>query len=76
VFIMAHRIDSGSQGWLRGWQDSGREDQHGHARCCSAGVHGWWPSRPGQPQHQWEPPRVVANSQSKRAGSGQQLRAM
>ncbi len=33
-----------------------------------------WPSRPGQPQHAWEPPRVVANSQSKRAGSGQQLR--
>jgi len=23
---------------------------------------GVWPSRPGQPQHGWEPPRVVANS--------------
>jgi len=32
-----------------------------------------WPSRPGQPQHAWEPPRVVANAQSKRASSGQQL---
>jgi DNA (cytosine-5)-methyltransferase 1 len=26
-----------------------------------------WPSRPGQPQHEWEPPRVVANTESKRA---------
>jgi len=23
---------------------------------------GTWPSRPGQPQYEWEPPRVVANS--------------
>jgi hypothetical protein len=23
-----------------------------------------WPSRPGQPQHQWEPPRIVAHSNS------------
>ena len=22
-----------------------------------------WPSRPGQPQHEWEPPRVVGNTQ-------------
>jgi len=64
VFIMAHRIDQGPQGGVRGWQDSGREDQHGHARCGSAGVHGWWPSRPGQPQHAWEPPRVVGNASS------------
>lgn len=25
-----------------------------------------WPSRPGQPQHQWEPPRVVSNPNSRR----------
>lgn len=25
---------------------------------------GCWPSRPGEPQHGWEPPRVVANSES------------
>jgi DNA (cytosine-5)-methyltransferase 1 len=64
VFIMAHRIDQGLQGRLRGWQNSGREDQHGHAGCSGAGVHGWWPSRPGQPQHTWEPPRVVGNAES------------
>lgn len=124
VFILAHRIDKGSQGWLRRWQDSGRKGEHGHAGCgCgSAGVlNKWpsrpgelanamrerrqqiarsascheeadgregrnaqqphsnniiecngevsaWPSRPGQPQHAWEPPRVVGNTQSRLSG--------
>ena len=27
-----------------------------------------WPSRPGQPQYEWEEPRVVANAISKRSG--------
>jgi len=27
--------------------------------CCGQNA---WPSRPGEPQHKWEPPRVVANS--------------
>ena len=29
-----------------------------------------WPSRPGEPQHEWEEPRVVADSQSARGGRG------
>jgi DNA (cytosine-5)-methyltransferase 1 len=33
-----------------------------------------WPSRPSEPQYGWEPPRVVANSASKRTVHGQQLR--
>ena len=70
VFIMAHRIDQGSQGWLRRWQDSGREGEHGHTGCGSAGVLGRWPNRPGQPQRAWEPPRVVGNAKS-RARFGQ-----
>jgi len=74
VFILAHRIDQGPQGWLRGWQDTGREDQHGHARCGSAGVHGWWPSRPGQPQHAWEPPRVGGHTSGKRCQQNSTLR--
>jgi DNA (cytosine-5)-methyltransferase 1 len=35
------------------------------------GCRDMWPSRPGQPQHGWEPPRVVGNAfcqQSKRGG--------
>lgn len=27
----------------------------------NSGYQDAWPSRPGQPQHEWEPPRVVAN---------------
>jgi len=29
-----------------------------------------WPSRPGQPQYAWEPPRVVGNATSKRSCGG------
>ena len=64
VFIMAHRIDQGSQGWLRRWQDSGWKGEHGHTGCGSAGVLDRWPSRPGQRQHAWEPPRVLGNAES------------
>jgi site-specific DNA-cytosine methylase len=31
---------------------------------------GTWPSRPGQPQYEWEPPRVVANYPKTWAGGG------
>ena len=37
-------------------QDADNQRAHGQA-CCQA-----WPSRPGQPQHGWEPPRVVGNA--------------
>ena len=32
-----------------------------------------WPSRPGEPQHEWEPPRVVANSKGERARERSEL---
>ena len=32
-----------------------------------------WPSRPGEPQHGWEPPRVVVDAKSQRTGLRQQL---
>jgi DNA (cytosine-5)-methyltransferase 1 len=28
-----------------------------------------WPSRPGQPQHEWEPPRVVGDAEGKRSAA-------
>lgn len=28
-----------------------------------------WPSRPGEPQHEWEPPRVVGNAESEQSSS-------
>jgi len=63
VFILAHKQHQGSQGWLQRWTDSQREGFDGHAGCCGSS-RGVWPSRPGQPQHKWEPPRIVANASS------------
>ncbi len=34
-----------------------------------------WPSRPGEPQHGWEPPRVVVDAKSQRAGQRSELRS-
>lgn len=34
-------------------------------RSCSV-----WPSRPGQPQHEWEPPRVVGDTKNDHRGAG------
>ena len=55
VFIMAHRNDTGLERHRRhvAEHDSqGRQGADGHA----------WPSRPGQPQHAWEPSRVLGNA--------------
>jgi DNA (cytosine-5)-methyltransferase 1 len=38
-----------------GLHDWNAEPENAIPRCA-------WPSRPGEPQHGWEPPRVVANS--------------
>ena len=60
VFILAHLRSEGLQGreWI--WQ-AGEEGQPcGHVTECGGSTA--WPSRPGQPQHGWEPPRVVGNS--------------
>jgi DNA (cytosine-5)-methyltransferase 1 len=56
VFILAYdqsvRIQGHGAGWL---EESCPHDQEGlPVRYCE------WPSRPGQPQFPWEPPRVVA----------------
>lgn len=36
-----------------------KSQQHSFRDACGTSL---WPSRPGQPQFSWEPPRVVANS--------------
>jgi DNA (cytosine-5)-methyltransferase 1 len=56
IFVLAHRI--GERGLLpHQWNESGEQlpIRDGEARRT-------WPSRPGQPQHEWEPPRVVGNT--------------
>jgi len=42
-------------------QDKCRGEEHCYP-TTGDGTTILWPSRPGQPQHQWEPPRIVANS--------------
>lgn len=61
VFILAHRLDAGleryswdeSGGCSEGWKS---EEAIGPA---SSGGLSPWPSRPGEPQHKWEPRRTV-----------------
>jgi DNA (cytosine-5)-methyltransferase 1 len=64
VFIMAHCINEGSQGLPWDVSDRresrrNREEEDGSTSKSSLCL---WPSRPGQPQHGWEPPRVVGNT--------------
>ena len=55
-------------------RDERSEQKAGDWRSLPArGSTALWPSRPGQPQYAFEPPRVVANSASQRANAGHQL---
>lgn len=48
------------------------EQPRGHGESCIwPALDGHWPSRPGEAQHGWEPPRVVAYSDQKRLSVGQ-----
>lgn len=59
VFIMAVASGIGGETGVPG-QVAWNERLAGIAHHCSA--QDMWPSRPGEPQHWWEPPRVVANT--------------
>jgi len=64
VFIMAHNSSQRIQGCWAG----GVKESQPYARealsLCGGNAGGVWPSRPGQPQYEWEPPRVVGDSRS------------
>ena len=73
---LADRIDEGSQGRIHGGQDTQRQGVNGHVgRSCSSSHRGW-PSRPGEPQHEWEEPRVTGQTESRlgRAANGSSSR--
>ena len=62
--------DSGERLSLSYGQRNGSAGQrNAESQCCG---HNAWPSRPGEPQHGWEPPRVVANDHRPHARHGQQ----
>ena len=70
VFIMA--VSSGFRGEA-GLSGSLTRHERITGITDDCGAQDIWPSRPSQPQHAWEPPRVVANTASERTNSGQQL---
>lgn len=59
LFILAHDTSVGVQGY---WAGRIQESfAHAGERLPLRGGH-CWPSRPGQPQFYWEPPRVMGNA--------------
>jgi len=86
AFILAYDQSKRIQGcWTRWVEESRSHDEKGLPLCggdagcgelaesvSNGESWGAWPSRPGQPQHGWEPPRVVgglAHTASQRSGS-------
>jgi DNA (cytosine-5)-methyltransferase 1 len=70
VFIMAQSSGFRSKTGLSR-QITGHEGKSGITDDCGAQR---WPSRPGQPQHTWEPPRVVGHTSGKRWQQNSTLR--
>lgn len=66
VFILAHRREQGLERYAQHellCDQPGRNAAGQNGPSADAGLLGaCWPSRPGQPQHGWEPPRVVGNA--------------
>ena len=66
VFILANRIGSRLEGFTGNGDDSnqpGRVKQEQNGSACASGLC-CWPSRPGEQQYGWEPPRVVSSERS------------
>jgi len=67
VFILADRIGAGLErlGPTQGGNSEGWQEPVGH--IGTGGLpHRKWPVRPGEPQQEWEEPRVVADADSDR----------
>jgi site-specific DNA-cytosine methylase len=70
VFILAHRIGARLERYA-GYVDGAGREGHGSRRSTGQGcVRDPWPSRPGEPQHEWEPPRTRAQSALGRDADG------
>ena len=61
VFILAYRNDSGLEGWYSTVMRGSASELL--ARSGSPSI---WPSRPNETQYNWEPPRVVGDTNSER----------
>ncbi len=66
IFILAYDTSLGIQGRWPSWIEESRPHA-GQAlplRGGDSGCGDLWPSRPGQQQYEWEPPRVVGNAEA------------
>ena len=68
VFILAHSLGERLEGLLCDAEAEGREDEGRPTSRCSEHRREW-PARPGEPQHEWEEPRVVGDSKGERPGT-------
>ena len=71
VFIlgMANRIGTGLEGHSGNEQGEGRQTARQGRPTTASGLSPRWPSRPGEPQYDWEEPRVVADTKSQQGSS-------
>ena len=65
VFILAHTASAGKHGELR---DFKQEKSRSNEYDCNGET--TWPARPGEEQYEWEEPRVVADTKSRRSREG------
>jgi DNA (cytosine-5)-methyltransferase 1 len=71
---LANRNDERSQGRICGGQDSQRQGVDGYLGRSGASSHQGWPSRPSEPQHDWEEPRVTVAHTESQQGTAQDHR--
>ncbi len=61
---LANSIGSGLEGHSGNEQGEGRQSTGQGRPTATSGLSPRWPSRPGEPQYEWEEPRVVADTKS------------
>lgn len=68
VFILAHRSGAGLEGFTWHGDGSGESRRIAEGQDGPVGESGLccWPSRPGEQQYGWEPPRVVGDADCRR----------
>ncbi len=74
VFILAHSKGAGLEGHFRVQAGCGEPRRNSSQPKGSVGwsdsVGTLWPARPGEPQHEWEEPRVVGDAEGRQIHGG------
>jgi len=75
---LANSISEGLEGHSGHEYGEGRQSTGQSGSTTTSGLPSRWPARPSEPQHEWEEPRVVADTKSKQGSSrdnGEESRA-